>query len=187
MNIVTVGLDLAKSVMQVHAVNSQGEIVVRKTRGCTSDCHARTVCNRHGSVHLVALLGPRAHQARTHVRLIAPQFVRPYVKSNKTDAADAEAICEAITQPNMRFVPLKTQAQLIVLSLHRARAGLVKPRTALANQIRGLLGVTLISVQISGQTHPSQPWVHLLPPDKNRAKSVGCCLPARTRTRQSSL
>ena len=71
--------------------------------------------------------------------LIAPQFVRPYVKSNKTDAADVEAICEAVTRPHMRFVPIKTQAQQTMLSLHRARPGLVKSRTALANQIRGLL------------------------------------------------
>jgi transposase len=73
------------------------------------------------------------------VRLIAPQFVRPYEKSNKTDAADAEAICEAVSRPHMRFVPIKTQAHQTMLSLHRARAGLVKSRTALANQIRGLL------------------------------------------------
>jgi transposase len=73
------------------------------------------------------------------VRLIAPQFVRPYVKSNKTDAADAEAICEAVKRPHLRFVSIKTQAQQAMLSLHRARAGLVKSRTALANQIRGLL------------------------------------------------
>jgi transposase len=73
------------------------------------------------------------------VCLIVPQFVRPYVKSNKTDAADPEAICEAVRRPHMRFVPIRTQAQQAMLSLHRARAGLVKSRTALANQIRGLL------------------------------------------------
>jgi len=71
--------------------------------------------------------------------LITPQFVRPYVKSNKTDTADAEAICEAVSRPHMRFVPIKTQAQQTMLSLHRARAGSVRSRTALANQIRGLL------------------------------------------------
>jgi transposase len=73
------------------------------------------------------------------VRSIAPQFVRPYVKNSKTDAADAEAICEAVNRRNMRFVPIKTQAQQTMLSLHRARAGPVKSHTALANQIRGLL------------------------------------------------
>ncbi len=70
---------------------------------------------------------------------MAPQFVKPYVKTNKNDAADAEAICEAVSRPNMRFVPAKNSEQQAVLSLHRARQGFVKARTAQANQIRGLL------------------------------------------------
>jgi transposase len=70
---------------------------------------------------------------------MAPQFVKPYVKTNKNDAADAEAICEAVTRPNMRFVPVKSEEQQAVLSLHRARQGFVRQRTAQANQIRGLL------------------------------------------------
>lgn len=73
------------------------------------------------------------------VRLIAPQFVKPYVKTNKNDAADAEAICEAVARPNMRFVPVKNIEQQSVLSLHRVRQGFVRARTAQANQIRGLL------------------------------------------------
>jgi transposase len=73
------------------------------------------------------------------VKLMAPQFVNPYVKTNKNDAADAEAICEAVTRPNMRFVPIKNIEQQSVLSLHRAREGFVKARTAQSNQIRGLL------------------------------------------------
>lgn len=73
------------------------------------------------------------------VKLMAPQFVKPYVKSNKNDARDAEAICEAVTRPNMRFVSIKTVEQQAILSSHRARQGLVKARTAQANQIRGLL------------------------------------------------
>jgi len=73
------------------------------------------------------------------VRLISPQFVKPYVKSNKNDAADAEAICQAVARPNMRFVPIKTVEQQEVLSVHRVRQGFVKARTAHANQIRGLL------------------------------------------------
>ena len=71
---------------------------------------------------------------------MAPQFVKPYVKSNKNDAADAEAICEAVARPNMRFVPVKNIEQQAVLALHRVRQGFVKARTAQANQIRGLLG-----------------------------------------------
>src|SRR5450759_1851947 len=73
-------------------------------------------------------------------RLIATQFVKPYVKTNKNDAADAEAICEAVARPNMRFVPIKNIEQQSVLALHRVRQGFVKARTAQANQIRGLLG-----------------------------------------------
>ncbi|MFP4897237.1 IS110 family transposase, partial [Paraburkholderia sp. EG304] len=123
MNIATAGLDLAKSVMQVHAVNSRGKIVVRKKQ-------RRTDVLRYFATLEPCVIGMEA-RASSHywgreltklghtVRLIAPQFVRRYVKSNKTDAADAEAICEAITRPNMRFVPLKTQAQQTVLSLHR--------------------------------------------------------------------
>lgn len=70
------------------------------------------------------------------VRLMAPQFVKLYVKSNKNDPADAEAICEAVTRPTMRFVPIKNVEQQSVLALHRARQSFVKARTALANQIR---------------------------------------------------
>ena len=73
-------------------------------------------------------------------RLMSPQFVKPYVKSNKNDVADAEAICEAVARPNMRFVPVKSIEQQAVLSLHRVRQGFVKARTAQANQIRSLLG-----------------------------------------------
>jgi transposase len=80
------------------------------------------------------------------VKLMAPQFVKPYVKANKTDAADAEAICEAVTRPNMQFVAIKNEEQQAILSLHRARQGFVKARTAQADQIRGLLdeyGITI--------------------------------------------
>ncbi|WP_341789202.1 MULTISPECIES: IS110 family transposase [unclassified Rickettsia] len=73
------------------------------------------------------------------VKLMAPQFVKPYVKTNKNDQADAEAICEAVARPNMRFVPIKTIEQQDVLSIHRVRERLVRNRTALANEIRGLL------------------------------------------------
>src|SRR4030095_2768332 len=74
------------------------------------------------------------------VRLMAPQFVKPYVKTNKNDAADAEASCEAVARQNMRFVAIKSVEQQAVLSLHRVRQGFVKARTSQANQVRGLLG-----------------------------------------------
>jgi transposase len=73
------------------------------------------------------------------VKLMAPQFVKPYVKSNKNDARDAEAICEAVGRPNMRFVPIKNVEQQALLAVHRVRQGFVSARTARSNQIRGLL------------------------------------------------
>src|SRR5471032_3363153 len=143
MKIATIGLDLAKTLFQVHGVDSQGHIVVRKQlrRADVLPFFAKLEpcvvgMEACGSSHY---WGRELTKLGHTVRLIAPQFVRPYVKNNKTDAADAEAICEAVNRPNMRFVPIKTQAQQTTLSLHRARAGLVKSRTALANQIRGLL------------------------------------------------
>ncbi len=84
-----------------------------------------------------------------NVKLMAPQFVKPYVKTNKHDAADAEAICEAVTRPNMRFVPVKTAEQQAVLALHRSRQSFIKQRTAQANQIRGLLAEFGIVPEVS--------------------------------------
>lgn len=144
MNITTVGIDLAKNVFQVHGVDEHGKAVLRKSlkRSQVASFFANLP---------VCLIGIEAcasahHWARKlqgfghEVRLIAPQFVKPYVKSNKNDAADAEAICEAVSRPSMRFVPIKTVEQQSALSLHRARQAFVKARTAQANQIRGLLG-----------------------------------------------
>jgi transposase len=143
MEITTVGIDLAKNVIQVHGVNGHGRTVLRKAlkrdqvlpflANLTPCLIGIEAC---GSAHYWA----RKLQALGHtVRLMAPQFVKPYVKTNKNDAADAEAICEAVSRPNMRFVPVKNGEQQAILSLHRARQGFVKARTAQANQIRGLL------------------------------------------------
>ena len=89
-----------------------------------------------GPIHYWArLFSQYGHQ----VKLIAPQFVKPFVKSNKNDAIDAEAICEAVQRPNMRFVAIKNTQQQDVLSIHRMRSLVVGQRTALVNQIRGLL------------------------------------------------
>lgn len=143
MKITTMGIDLAKAVFQVHGVDAHGKTVLKKQikreqlpvffaklEPCLIGMEA---C---GSAHHWA----RKFEEFGHtVRLIAPQFVKPYVKTNKNDAADAEAICEAVGRPNMRFVPIKNVEQQAVLSLHRVRQGFVKARTAQANQIRGLL------------------------------------------------
>jgi len=150
MNITTVGIDLAKNVFQVHGVDQRGKGVLGKRLrrkqvlmffaqlpACLIGMEA---C---GGAHYWA----RKLQAQGHtVKLMAPQFVKPYVKANKTDAADAEAICEAVTRPTMRFVPIKNAEQQAILSLHRGRQGFVRARTAQANQLRGLLaeyGITL--------------------------------------------
>ncbi len=144
MNITTIGIDLAKNVVQVHAVDPRGKTLLRKQlkRGQVSQFFVNLP---------PCLIGMEACASAHHwgrvlegfghtVRLMAPQFVKPYVKTNKNDVADAEAICEAVTRPNMRFVPIKSVEQQSVLSLHRVRQGFVKARTAQANQIRGLLG-----------------------------------------------
>ncbi len=143
MNITQVGIDLAKLVFQVHGVDARGKVVLRKQ------------LKRHQVAVFFAQLAPcligmeacsGAHfwarklcEFGHTVKLIAPQFVKPYVKTNKNDAADAEAICEAVGRPNMRFVPIKNTEQQALLGLHRARQGFVIERTAQANQLRGLL------------------------------------------------
>jgi transposase len=143
MKITTVGIDLAKAVFQVHGVDEHGKAVLRKQlkrkdvlsffANLESCLIGMEAC---GSAHYWARkLSELGHT----VCLMAPQFVKPYVKTNKSDRNDAEAICEAVARPNMKFVPVKTAEQQAVLALHRARQGFVKARTAQANQIRGLL------------------------------------------------
>ncbi len=143
MKISRIGLDLAKNVFQVHGVDGHGKTVLRKQlqRGKLLEFFARLetctigmeACS--GAHHWARELSKQGHD----VRLIAGQFVRPYRKSGKNDRNDAEAICEAVSRPNMRFVPIKNVEMQAVLALHRARQGFVKARTAQANQIRGLL------------------------------------------------
>lgn len=142
-NITTVGLDLAKNVFQVHGVGERGKTILRKTlkRAEVTSFFARLApcvigMEACGGAHFWARkLSDLGHT----VKLMAPQFVKPYVKSNKNDARDAEAICEAVARPNMRFVPIKNVEQQALLAVHRARQGFVSARTAQSNQIRGLL------------------------------------------------
>jgi transposase len=143
MKITTTGIDLAKAVLQVHGVDKHGNVGLRKQfkrKDVLSFFANLEPCligmEACGSAHYWA----RKLSALGHtVRLMAPQFVKPYVKTNKSDRNDAEAICEAVARPNMRFVAVKTADMQAVLALHRARQGFVKARTAQANQIRGLL------------------------------------------------
>ena len=143
MNITTIGVDLAKNVLQIHGVDERGKAVLRKPLKRTQVLEffvnlppcliGMEAC---GSAHFWAR---KLMELGHTVKLMAPQFVKPYVKTNKNDAADAEAICEAVTRPTMRFVPIKNAEQQALLGLHRARQGFVYARTAQANQIRGLL------------------------------------------------
>jgi len=144
MHIKRIGLDLAKYVFEVHAVDAQDEVVLRKTlrRDSVAQFFAElepcivgmeACCGSHYWARVLTDLG---HE----VRLISPQFVKPYVKSNKNDRNDAEAICEAIGRPSMRFVPPKSAEQLEIQAVHRIRQRVVANRTRLVNQVRGLLG-----------------------------------------------
>lgn len=143
MEIITVGLDLAKRVFQVHGVDAAGGVVVRKAlrRAQVLPFFAKLPPCLVG----IEACGTSHHWARElirlghDVRLMPPAYVKPYVKRGKTDAADAEAICEAVARPTMRFVAVKSRDQQALLSMHRARNLLVKQRTQLVNMMRGLL------------------------------------------------
>ncbi len=142
--ITTVGLDLAKTVFQVHGADQDGRPVVRKKlrRGQVLGFFAglsRCLIGLEAcaSAHYWA----RELQALGHeVRLIPPQYVKPFVKTNKNDASDAEAICEALARPTMRYAAVKSAEQQSVLMLHRARELLVRQRTMLINALRGHCG-----------------------------------------------
>src|SRR6204780_750173 len=139
--ITTIGLDIAKSVFQVHGVDAEGNVVTRrqlkrryllaffeKLPPCLVGIEA-CASSHHWSRELQAL----GH----NVRLMPPAYVKPYVKRQKNDAADAEAICEAVTRPSMRFVEIKTCEQQGTLVLHRVRLMLTRQRVQLSNAIRG--------------------------------------------------
>ena len=141
--VTTVGIDLAKTVFSLHGVDAAGKAVLRRT------------VRRERLVETVAALPPcligmeacsgahewgRRFQAHGHtVKLMAPKFVAPYRKSGKNDGNDAEAVCEAVTRPSMRFVPVKSVEQQALLALHRVRYGFVVERTAIINRLRGLM------------------------------------------------
>ena len=143
MQVTTYGVDLAKRVFQVHWVEpDSGEV---KSKMLARGAFATFFARRAAGLVAMEACGSAHHWGRAlralghQVRLIPTQFVRPFVKSNKTDAADAQAIWEAVQRPEMRFVALKSELQQAVLGLHRVRAQLVKMRTMQANQVRGLL------------------------------------------------
>jgi transposase len=143
MQVVTVGLDLAKSVFQLHGVDAHGKAVLAKRlrRGAVLGFFA----SLPPCVVAMEACGTAHHWAREitklghTVRLLPPRYVKPYVKRQKNDAADAEAICEAAQRPTMRFVPVKTEEQQGLLVIHRVREMLVRQRGQLINALRGHL------------------------------------------------
>ena len=142
-NVTTVGIDLAKDVFHLHGVDERGQVVVqkrvsrRKLPEVVANLPACLIglesCG--GAHYWYRVFSRMGHQ----VRLMNPKFVKPYVKSNKNDRNDAEAICEAVSRPNMRYVTAKEVEQQDLQMLHRIRQRLVQQRTGLVNQIRGLL------------------------------------------------
>src|SRR5215813_4147748 len=137
------GIDIAKRLFHAVGMNERGTIVFRKR------------LSRHDLIPFIAKLPPvligmeacggahywarRFREYGHEVKLMAPQFVKPYVKSNKNDSRDAEAIAEAVTRPTMRFVPIKDVAQQDIQALHRVRERLIGDRTALVNEVHGLM------------------------------------------------
>src|SRR5437667_2707892 len=141
--ITTVGLDLAKQLIAIHAVDARGQVVMRKV--LRREALLRWSATLAPCVIAMEACGGAHHWARElvrqghSVRIIAAEFVRPFRKSGKNDANDAEAICTAARQANMRFVAMKSVEQQAALCAHRLRQGLVEERTALINRLRGLL------------------------------------------------
>lgn len=161
--VTTVGIDLAKNVFSLHGVDAAGKTVLRRT------------VRRDRLTEAVAALPPcligmeacsgahewgRRFERFGHtVKLMAPKFVAPYRKSGKNDGNDAEAVCEAVSRPSMRFVPVKSTEQQALLALHRVRYGFVVERTAIINRLRGLLfefGVVLALGSVSVRRQAAQ-------------------------------
>jgi transposase len=153
--ITTIGLDIAKSVFQVHGINAAGKPVIRrqlkrrqiiaffqKLEPCIVGIEA-CASSHHWARELIAL----GHD----VRLMPPAYVKPYMKRHKNDATDAEAICEAVQRPNMRFVPVKSPEQQAGLMLHRTRHLFIRQRTALINSIRAFLAEVGIVAPVGRQ------------------------------------
>ena len=160
MNVTTIGIDLAKHTFSLHGVDARGKTVFKKVLN-------RTKLLPFLAEQSASLIGMEACSGAHHwgrqfqtlghrVGIMAPGFVTPYRKGGKNDGNDAEAICEAVSRPGMRFVAVKSADQQAVLSLHRVRHGLVKERTALINQLRGLLaefGLIMPRGRYSAQHH----------------------------------
>src|SRR6185312_8447995 len=138
--ITTIGFDIAKSIFQVHGVDAGGQVIIRrqlKRRAVLAFFQKLPACLVGIEACASSHYWSRELQALGHsVRLMPPPYVKPYVKRQKNDMADAEAICEAVTRANMRFVPTKTPEQQSGLMLHRTRHLLIRQQTSVINAIR---------------------------------------------------
>src|SRR6476659_796419 len=180
--VTTVGLDIAKSVFQVHCVDAEGQVVIRrqlkrryvlayfqKLRPCLVGIEA-CASSHHWSHELQAL----GHT----VRLMPPAYVKPYVKRQKNDAADAEAICQAVTRTNMRFVPIKTPEQQSGLMLHRTRHLFIRQQTSVINAIRAHLAEFGVTAAVGRKGIEELLRVIADPSDKRVPDVVRACLAA---------
>ena len=155
MEISTVGIDIAKSVFHLAAFDKNGHMVVKKrfSRGqllkYTANLFVKVIGMEAcpGAHYLARVLVAQGHT----VRLMPPEYVKPYLKSNKNDFLDAEAIAEAVTRPTMRFVAIKTDTQLDMQAMHRVRERWIGRRTALINQIRGFLLERGITIRVGAE------------------------------------
>jgi transposase len=180
MKAIMIGLDLAKNVFQVHGIGEAGEVVIRRRlrRGQVLGFFAKLApvvvgleaCS--GAHNWARQLKALGHE----VRMMPPAYVKPYVKRNKTDGRDAEAICEAMQRPTMRFVAVKSEAQQAVMALHRTRALMVRQRTMLANARRALCAeFGIVAAQgIKGLRALIGPWPAsaAIPPDAQEALAM---------------
>lgn len=149
-NVTLLGIDLAKDVFQLHGIDSAGKVVLKSR--LSRKKLVEQICKLHPCTIAMEACSGSSYWARKFstfghiVKLISPQYVKPFVKTNKNDRNDAEAICEAASRPSMRFVTSKNIAQQDVQALHRMRSRCIDERTALVNQMRGLLreyGITI--------------------------------------------
>jgi len=172
--ITTIGLDIAKNVFQLHGIDADGQVVVRKSlrRGQMLPFFEKLA---------PCLIGMEAcatahHWARTlianghDVRLIPPSYIKPYLRRQKSDAADAAAICEAVTRPSMRFVPVKSENQQATLMLHSARELLISQRTALINALRGHFAE--LGIVVPQGAHNARQLIAILEDDKGHTSQA---------------
>ena len=180
--ITTIGLDIAKSVFQVHGVDAVGQVIIRrqlKRRQVIAFFQKLPSCLVGIEACASSHYWSRELQALGHnVRLMPPAYVRPYVKRQKNDMADAEAICEAVTRANMRFVPTKTPEQQSGLMLHRTRHLFVRQQTSVINAIRAQLAEFGIVAPVGRRGVEELLRVVADPSDKRLPEAVRACLAA---------